>query len=445
MTRLPGRAPIAIALLATIAWASTSASAGIEDTVGLGPRAMALGGAVSTQPGTFAGAYYNPAGLAPAGSAREGALFEGTAALVYGHAALHATRADGGAIATPRPADTAGLLLGARFSIGHAFGVDGLDGGVALYLPPHLFRWSIRPDDDPQWALLGDRTQVISANVGLAWRLAPWISIGVGARVLFDVQTNTTGQVTSVRLETDPTTGKSVVKTGTTLGTDAQVFGRVSPLAGVLFTPARGLRLAVVWRHEMHVDDWGSTRISGVPDLGDMGYSHYFAHYFEPTALVFGASVDAGRLTLSGDVTVSRWSGALSTNRNGFGAGRWGDTLTPAVGAELRATRALSILGGYRYQRSPVQNFGGPTNLLDCDRHVGSLGVELALGPLVGSRSIDARVTLALAYTVLAEQTETKDFRRFTSDDAMLKNPGYPSFTYGGHTIAAQAGVEARF
>lgn len=434
-----------LALLLAVLSCAGTAGAGIEDVVGLGPRAMALGGAVAARPGDFSSAYYNPAGLAPTGAKREGAFLEGSVSFVWAHATLHATRPDGSNLSTPAVPDAAGVLLGARFSLGHAFGVDGLDGGVALYLPPHLFRWSIRPDDDPQWALLTDRAQVLSAHMGVAYRIAPWFSVGVGMRLLFDVQTNTTGQVTRVRLDTDPVTGKSAVKTGTTLGTDAQVFGRVSPLAGVLFTPAHAVRLAVVWRQETYADDWGSTRISGVPDLGDMGYTHHFAHYFEPTAIVFGASVDVGRATFSADLTMSRWSDALSTNRNSFGSGRFGDTLTPAFGAELRATPALALLGGYRYQRSPLMNFGGPTNLLDTDRHVASLGFELSLGALARVPSLDAKLILSLAYTALVDRTETKDFRRFASDVALLNNAGYPSYAYGGQLIAAQAGVEARF
>lgn len=461
MRRRLGTLALVLAALSCVG----AAGAGIEDVVGLGPRAMALGGAVAARPGDFSAAYYNPAGLAPAGARREGAFFDGSVSLVWAHATLRATRPDGSNLATPPVPDAAGVLAGARFSLGRALGIDGLDGGVALYLPPHLLRWSIRPDDDPQWALLTDRAQVISAHLGVAYRLAPWVSVGVGMRLLFDVQTNTLGQVTSVRLDTDPVTGKSAVKTGTTLGTDAQVFGRVSPLAGVLLTPARGLRLAVVWRQETYADDWGSTRISGVPDLGDMGYSHHFAHYFEPTAMVFGASMDVGRATFSADLTMSRWSDALSTNRNSFGAGRFGDTLTPAFGVELRAARALAVLGGYRYQRSPLMNFGGPTNLLDTDRHVASLGLELSLGKLFArtrrgpddaqgagsgpeetrAGAFAAKLVMSLAYTVLVDRTETKDFRRFASDEALLSNPGNPSYTYGGHMIAGQAGVEASF
>jgi long-subunit fatty acid transport protein len=100
-------------------------------------------------------------------------------------------------------------------------------------------------------------------------------------------------------------------------------------------------------------------------------------------------------------------------------------------------------MAGYRYQRSPLDNFGGPSNLLDNDRHVGSLGFEFDLQKFFPD--IDARVTTALSYTVLVERTETKNFQLFTSDAALTSNPGYPSYSYGGHIVAASLGVSGHW
>ena len=35
---------------------------------------------------------------------------------------------------------------------------------------------------DMQWAMLTDRTQVFSAHTGIAYRVTPWLSLGVGLR-----------------------------------------------------------------------------------------------------------------------------------------------------------------------------------------------------------------------------------------------------------------------
>ncbi len=421
------------------------ANAGIEDTFGLGPRAMAMGGSYAARPGDFAAAYYNPAGLAPAGAAEEhGGFFEGSLGLAYAHPTLHVTGPSGRGLPTPPTPDTAGAVIGARFSVGQPFHIDGLDAGLSVYMPPHLFRWSIRPDDDVQWGLLTDRTQVLSTHIGLAYRVTRWLSVGAGLRVLFDVQTIIRGHVTNVTLENDPMTGNPVVHTNTQLGTDAQVFGTVSPLAGIVLTPLDALHVGLVYRQRSYVDDWGNTMITGVPDLGNLGYSHRFSHYFEPTEVTAAVSADLGAgIDVSADLTYNRWSEALTTNRNFFGDGIWGDTVTPAFGAHWQVVPSFALMAGYRFQKSPLDNFGGQTNLLDNDRHAASTGFELDLAKL--TPALDARLTIGLEYVLLVERSDSKDFRRFPSDGALLSNPGYPSYSYGGHLLAGAAGVEARW
>ncbi len=438
-------------MLIALALASVSARAhaGFEDSLGIGPEPMALGGSYAARGGSYASTYYNPAGLAPLGE--KGGFLELAAGAVFAHPTLHATNAYGQNLLTPTAsptgtptpvADTTGVLIGTRFSVGQPFKIDGLNFGMSLFVPGQFFNWKDRPDDDVQWALLDDRTQVISAHAGLGWRINKFLSIGVSVRALFNTQTDTNGVVTSVQL--DPAT-KSI-KTGTQLGTDSQVFGQAYPIIGVMITPIERLRIGVVYRNASYVNDWGTTRINGVPDLGTIGYTSHFAHYYEPLQLTLAASFDVTRdFDVSADVTYARWSDALSNNLNFWGPGRWGDTIVPAFGARWRATSALSFMAGYRYQRSPVDNFGGPSNLLDCDRHVESLGLDVHLGKLVHQPSFDVHFTGGLQYTVLVDRTETKDARLFPSNALWQSNPGYPSYTYGGHMIATEATLEARW
>jgi long-subunit fatty acid transport protein len=418
---------------------ASHARAGFEDSLGVGPDAMSLGGSFAARTGSYANAYYNPAGLAPLGE--RGGFLEMSAGAVFAHPELHATGARGENLAAP-VSDTGGLLLGTRFSVGRPFKLDGLDMGLALFIPGHLFDWHDRPDDDLRWELMDDRTQVLSVHAGLAYRINKFLSLGVSVRALFNAQTNTTGEVTSVAL--DPST-KQII-THTRLGVDSQVYGQAYPIVGVLITPIPRLRLGVVYRNQSYVNDWGTTRINGVPDLGTIGYSSHFTHYFEPLELTLAASFDVTRdLDVSADVTYARWSDALSNNLNFWGPGRWGDTIVPAFGVRYRAAPALSLLAGYRYQRSPLDNLGGPSNMLDCDRHVESFGFDLHLGKLLRAPSFDAHFTAGLQYTVLVDRSEVKDARRFPTDALFYSNPGYPSYTYGGHMIATEATIEARW
>ncbi|MGH7280073.1 MAG: hypothetical protein ACRELY_00995, partial [Polyangiaceae bacterium] len=196
-------------VLPLVLFASSEARAGIEDTFGLGPRAMALGGSYAARPGDYASAYYNPAGIAPSGTVvrtyygdeyvrEHGGFSDFSASFVYAHPTLRVTGANGGNIPTANVSDTAGLILGSRFSVGQPLHIDGLDMAFSIYLPAHLFQWSIRPDDDMQWALLTDRTQVISAHLGMAYRVTRWLSLGASLRATFDAQTLVRGQVTNV-------------------------------------------------------------------------------------------------------------------------------------------------------------------------------------------------------------------------------------------------------
>jgi long-subunit fatty acid transport protein len=428
--------------------ASGQARAGIEDTFGLGPGPMALAGSYAARPGTFAAAYYNPAGLAPGGSVVEkGGFFEASFALVYGHPSLFVTGSRGQTLATPQAFDTAGAVIGARFSVGQPFHLDGLDMGLAVYLPSHILEWTIRPDDTPQWALLTDRTQVLTANLGLAYRAFRWLSVGAGVRVTFDTQTNISGVLTHINYTNDQATSQ--------LGTNATVYGRAAPLVGVLVTPVDAFRIGLSYRGESYVDDWGNTTVSTGSQigLGNLGYDFRFAHYFEPTEVTAAVSADLGAgVDVSADLTYGRWSDALSANRNSFGCGTspcngpspiWGDTWTPAFGVRWKAAPAFSLMGGYRFQKSPLNNFGGPSNLLDNDRHVPSTGFELDLSKLVPW--LDARVTVGLQYVVLVDRTEVKEFQRFPSDGALQQNPGYPSYSYGGNLVAGSIGADARW
>jgi hypothetical protein len=100
-------------------------------------------------------------------------------------------------------------------------------------------------------------------------------------------------------------------------------------------------------------------------------------------------------------------------------------------------------MAGYRFQKSPLSNFGGPSNLLDNDRHVPSTGLELDLSKLVPS--LDARITVGLQSVILVPRTEVKDFERFPSNAAFESNPGYPSYSYGGNLVAGSIGADARW
>ena len=420
--------------------ASTAARADVPDAIGLDPRDTAVAGGAAARPGRFSAVWNNPAGLVRTGARTDPPGFaEVSLGFLYARPSVHVATLDGAPITEAAPVpDVAGVTLGSRFDLGRAFGVSGLGAGLALYMPKDIFRWSIHPDEKISWLFLTDQAQHLGIYGGLGWRIARWLSVGASVRVLFDSETFTTGRVTDVERTVDPRTGETGFQVGTQLGEDVTVYGRAAPVVGVDVTPIDPLTIALVYRHPMYVDDWGWTRIQGAPGTGDLGYVHRFAHYYQPLQAAIAASYRLGAVELSVDLTYSRWSDALTTNHQALGPGRFGDTLVPAFGASWHVTDRLDLLGGYRFVKSPFDNFGGPTNLLDADQHVVSMGLDVALSRAVSLRG-------AYQAQALVTRTEEKDPRRFEDDREILTNPGYPGYRYGGSVSTATVSVEARW
>jgi long-subunit fatty acid transport protein len=278
--------------------------------------------------------------------------------------------------------------------------------------------------------------------VGVA--ITDWLSVGLGVRFLMNLQIYTTGLVSDVTTTTDPDTGESMFSADTRLGEDALVFGRAAPTLGLAVRPLDALSLGFTYRHELFVDDWGYARTTSAPGLGALGYAYRFAHYYQPHEFVLAAAwTPVPELRVSLDLTLSLWSNALSKNADPL-PGRFGDTLTPALGVRYEATPGVGILAGYRFVPRRFDNFGGPTNMLDTDEHTGSLGADVDLAKVTGD-DIPIVVRAAGRVSVLPEREEQKDFRRFESDSLWLANPGYPGYRYGGAVLSGQLEVETRF
>jgi len=405
------------------AWLVVCAPASAQDLFGIGARAAALGGATSARTGELSAVYYDPAAIV----GPQTSPLRLQASFLYARPRLEVETFDGEAMEVPRSPDVRGLLLGTRFELSEL--AEGLGAALAIYVPlGDLFRWTLRPDDRVQWLMWTDRPHHISITVGLAYRITEWLGVGIGAQAAFNLQTNTTARITSIEESVDPDTGEVSFDVDAQLAANVTVYGRAAPTAGVWVQPHPRLRFALSYRGAIYVDDWGWTRIEGEPALGVIGYVHHFAHYFQPHQLTLGSFVDAGIATFSVDLQYNRWSRGLSRNHVELGAGRFGDTLTPSVGATVQVHPALQLLAGYRYERSPIDNVGGWTNLLDLDRHTASLGLELSLREWLG----DHRILATFQLIGMPEREERKDWRRFVSDFELERNPGHPGYRYRG-------------
>jgi long-subunit fatty acid transport protein len=305
-------------------------------------------------------------------------------------------------------------------------------------------RSRIVPDDSPSWYLIGDRTSHVSLHAALAFRIVEWLSVGAGVRITFDEEALITGTATEVRRVTDPVTGEERVEAGTELGIEASIYGRASPILGVLVAPIPELRFGFAWRGELVSDDWGWSRLQGIEGVGDIGFIHRFTHVFRPHELAWSAAYRIHDvIEVSAELTWALWSQAVSPTWRDLGS-RFGDTLVPAGGVRVTPTPGLDLLAGYRYSRAPLSDLGGPTNLLANDTHHASLGLELDLDALIEDE-VPFTISLAGRLAILEEREERKDGRRFPSDAALLGNPGYPGYRYGGFVPSVQLAVETRW
>lgn len=426
----------ALALLAV----PTLARADLEDEMGVGPEVAALGNAVTAVPVGFASLHYGPALLAPRGM-RPG-LSELTLGYVYGQPLVHVTSDGGMALSTPRVAETSSVIIGARFDLGHTLGLEGLVGALSISTPvTSLFSYTVRPDDDIQWMTLTDGSQHLSMEAGLAFRPVDWLSIGVAARLGLAVSLYTTAAETSI----DTTSMPGIITVHTDIGAQGQVSARMSPIASIAVMPIDELRIGITYRAASYIDDWGWSRVQGVPGFADIGYVHRFAHWVRPHEVAIGASGrPAPWLELSADLTWQHWSEAMTGNHDP-GSGRFGDTFVPAAGARITATHGLDVMLGYSYVRAPWQNFGGPSNLLINDTHQASVGAAARLDELTNDPTLTFTLRASFRLSILDEAHETKDYQRFPNDAAWMRNPGFAGYAYGGFVPSVQLSAEARW
>ncbi|MGG5822963.1 OmpP1/FadL family transporter [Falsiroseomonas sp. HW251] len=245
-------------------------------------------------------------------------------------------------------------------------------------------------------------SELATLNVApaIAWRPHPTLALGASlqiqqatARLSNAVDFGSVGAAAGLGgtgLRPGAADGRGVVE-----GTD-WAFGYQ---LGLLWEPAQGTRLGVAFRSAVFHELRGDTRFEGVPAPLAAAFQDASARasFATPEVASVGMAQALGaRWTLLAEAAWTNWSrfGELRVQTDGRSdivtEQRWRDAWFVALGAEYRATDALTLRGGVAFDQSPVPEATRTPRIPDSDRSWFSIGASLSIG---------AGVELAAAYS----------------------------------------------
>jgi long-chain fatty acid transport protein len=280
-------------------------------------------------------------------------------------------------------------------------------------------------------------SELLTVNVAptVAWRVHPTLSLGAAiqvqhaaARLSNAVDFGAVGAIAGL--------GGAGLRPG---GADGRATAEGTDVAfgyqlGLLWEPVSGTRLGLSFRSAVFHDLHGETRFEGVPAPLAAAFRTAPAR----AAFVTPEVASTGLVQRLGP----RWVGLAEvswTNWSRFGEMRvrtdgrpdtvteqgWRDSWFVALGAEYRATDAVTLRAGVAYDRSPVPEATRTPRIPDSDRHWLSIGASLRLGP---------GAELAVAYSHVLGRTATVHLRD--------QGPGSTNFLRGNLDLEYRPGVD---
>lgn len=387
----------AFSLLAALSLSTlaVTARANPADSFGLGSRSTSLGGAVSASVSDFSACYYNPSGLAfaPGTELAVGYMAVAHQLSINGHdSQIDPVRGLVGGIVAP------GAILDVPFAF-----------GIATHLSDdRISRARTIRQDEPRWVLYDNRSQLLYLSADLAIRPVKWLSFGGGVTFLAATRGAFSVRGTAVL----PLAGGSQYDSQLRHEVDADLTAVRYGQFGVTIKPDDDWSFALVHRMSAQISLEIGADLRGTVDASLLRVPATYlldsrtTNAYLPARWVLGTSRKLGEhFSVELDLEYVRWSGYQSpVSRSttvidvdvpgglveippspkpskvidpGFS-----DTLVPRVGAEYRLEVGqkweLPVRAGYAYERSPVPDQTGITNLVDADRHVLALGIGVA-------------------------------------------------------------------
>lgn len=436
--------PLAAAFILLLVYSPKSADAGTNQLFqeyGVSPRDSAMGNAFTALADDYSAAFYNPAGFALVEGHNLHFGYRG----IYPETYINLKPSAGRNLGSSPSSDL--FLLGIssdldfrnmfnsrvtdRFGIGLALAISKYMKSFTLYSNPdvpYMFRYSDRP------------VSLLGLYFGFGVKIFDWVSLGgslcaAPSQAYTDVIARTTIYVPSFRNETHQ-------------GMSTRAWTTVKPVIGTMFIiPGFGrkdfLHLAAVWHDEVITID-GSGEVTAVTriefeetgEVLQVPMTTFALHQlsgYSPMSITLAACLNpTANIHLTADGIWRRWSKWLDGDEN-LPTPRFNDTYHARFGYEHLTTiewswiRDLIVRAGYYYEPSPVEDMNGRMNILDPDKHVGSVGLGFLFSDPTGI--VLTPVVFDLAYQLhwLVETSLDND-----------QDPVFPPLVAGGqvHSFA---------
>ncbi len=418
------RIAIALATFSAALGLSATAAASPPDTLGLGSRSIAMGGAVVADVQDFGSVYYNPAGLA-----RDNRL-QVNAGYLRLHSFLQIN--DDDSDVEPLGASTFGIVAS------HSLGRVDLAFGLAVLLnDQRIARTRTAILDRPRWELYDTRDHKVYLSPAVGLRPFRWLHIGGG----ITFQSPATLQL-DVRGSLDPFDSSDTRFEHRFRGNLVSVR---YPQAGIQIDPNDDWSIGASYRGSYTIDtitlagaDLDIALSPGAPTLAQLQLAIASASLstFGPQQATVGfAFHPSAAFRIGADVVWVDWSkhGSLISDeeisieiignlpgidipseirgRDPIPLGlrdRW----IPRVGGEGRLIAndglQLFLRGGYAYERTPFPTQTGVTNFVDGDRHVLSSGLGLVFDQLEPGLDGELRLDAHLVWGFLPDRVHEK-------------------------------------
>lgn len=436
---------VRVALVACLV--SASALADPFPLYGYGPRAAAMGGAMTAEANDFTAAFYNPALLIRRKDLNFGFAFQ-----------FHRLIPEIVSKDLAKPLDPIEAPDNVGTSTGFVFPIAGkvknrLAIGLGLYLPTSVFVRVNAPDASrPYWYRYNGNLERFVLHLGAGIKITDWLSIGPGVSVLATLQGKIGGgggALAKVDLFSRNVKVKEL---------DAALTTRLAPTFGVSVTPFKWLRFGATYRYEIMLP----VTIPAIVDLegiGTLNLSVNAISHWAPHQVSFGGAWDiTEQATVSLDLDYQHWSTApspyvsLNVDLAGptlaaLGIDKALDLNSPAtppgfvntlgfrVGGEYRVSeRFAARLGGY-YRPTPVplQNVVG-TNLLDGNAIGLATGIGFNFADPLEVFEHPIQIDVAAQMTLILPREATKP-----SFDTL------PSYTYAAKVFGGTAMIRYDF